>query len=394
VRTLRMGATAVDVGAGFMTTFHRRTLALVRDVGLEADLVRLRPHAALVHDGRLTPLNVAAFLPVGGLLPPRALLGILRLIATSLRHRRELDPGNAVRAHRLDDRSVEDWKPQLSRELVDRLVDPVLRSFLYSRAEDTSRALVILLIRAALEMRRILTLRQGLGSLAYALATTLPVQLRTVVRHAGRSGRGWRLDVRRDGADATLLCDQLVLAVPGDVAGTLLDGESLGIQNALQAVTYRSARVTVVPSGQMGTRPFGSVIVPPASSRRLALVSAMSVLNPTLVEPGREVLLLYGVEGGTSHDDRRDDTLLAEGRRLLPGYFAGADPQFLSMFWSRAVPEFAVGRMRLLRQLDHAALARLGLVLAGDYLNGPLMEGAVRSGEAAAERLLKHSAAP
>jgi oxygen-dependent protoporphyrinogen oxidase len=388
VRTATVGGTPVDVGAGFMTAFHRSTLRLVAELGLQEDLVQLRPRTAILHGGRLVALTPLALLPSGGLqLPPRALLGLLTVALTALPHWQELDTGDAPRAYRLDDRTVEDWSPQLSPELVDRLIDPALRCFLYTRAEFTSRALLVLLARAALGLRQLLTLRRGLGSLTAALAAGLPVSLGTEVRRARRSAEGWSLEARREEGDVTLGCERLVLAVPGDVAGTLLDEDLPAVGSALRAVPYRSARTTVVSTTGAAPGSYGAIVVPPAASECLALVSSMSALHPGLVPAHHDVTLLYGTDAPHSPDESGRDPLVQEARRLLPRYLPGPHDELLSTRWPRAVPELRVGVMSRLRRCDHDALARLGLALAGDYLNGPSMEGAVRSGESAARRL-------
>jgi oxygen-dependent protoporphyrinogen oxidase len=57
----------------------------------------------------------------------------------------------------------------------------------------------------------------------------------------------------------------------------------------------------------------------------------------------------------------------------------------LSLRWPIFVPWYPVGRARQLASL-RSGLAPGPIQLAGDYLYGPLMEGAVRAGEAAAGR--------
>ncbi len=73
------------------------------------------------------------------------------------------------------------------------------------------------------------------------------------------------------------------------------------------------------------------------------------------------------------------------------GHQINADQVFRRVYrWHEALPEFDVGHLRRLQARDGAPPETAGLVFAGDYLGGPFVEGALRSGVQAAHRLTKH----
>ncbi len=124
----------------------------------------------------------------------------------------------------------------------------------------------------------------------------------------------------------------------------------------------------------------------------LAAICNMEAKPGGLVPEGKGGLVVFPAPSRVDSLAGRDagevvDTLLPAVERALPGV-SGHVVRARVYPFAAGSTQFPAGRLRELAALDMDALPP-GLALAGDYLAGPTIEGAVRSGVRAAERLLR-----
>jgi oxygen-dependent protoporphyrinogen oxidase len=128
----------------------------------------------------------------------------------------------------------------------------------------------------------------------------------------------------------------------------------------------------------------------------LAAATLPTVKDPRFAPPDRDVICLrLSGRAAAALRECADDTLaclmLAELRRLAPDFDPAARRVFQRLYrCAEALPEFNVGHFHRLQAFASGAIEQPALAFAGDYLGGPFIEGAIVSGERAAERLLDH----
>ncbi len=250
--------------------------------------------------------------------------------------------------------------------------------------------------------RGMYNLRDGLGSLASAVAAWMPagtVQTATSVTQLERQGDDFVLQLRRGDAPSTLRAARLVLATPASAAGELL--QTTLPEAASQLAGVRTCAIAVVHLGgpmREGLTPkgFGALI------QRDEDVRALGVLLPSSLFPGRapEGHWLHSAFIGGALDpdavELDDEALigvaraaqqrvfgLPEGERGLPMTFSRV------LRWREAIPQYVVGhRDRVGAALSEVERELPGATLAGSYVNGLSVADAAASGAAAVERLL------
>jgi protoporphyrinogen/coproporphyrinogen III oxidase len=389
VRAERLGEVAVDLGASFLTTLHTETLRMVRAAGLESDLLPVPMRAALLRSGRLRPLGFRELLAPPGLPARQRLTGLLRLAVPVLLRWRQLDPVAAGTAAALDTgTAAAALAGRADAATASYLVEPVLAGFLYSRSDSTSTGMLQLLVRAGLTLPRLYTLRNGLASLAAAAAADLDVVLHADVRRIARTDSGWDVDLDVLGAARRLHGDGVVVATTADVTARLVVDLPEQLRQALRETRYVSTTVVAVGLPRRLPDRYAALLLPPRESPDLALAAVLAARTPGVVPPERDVLVLYGSgsEGSTSPEG------LLEGLAAVPApYHAGSDEPLLVARWPQALPHFRPGQLRRVAAMTAAQEQLDGLVLAGDYLAGPLIEGAVRSGRTAAKSLTRRT---
>ena len=231
---------------------------------------------------------------------------------------------------------------------------------------------------------------------AVAAASGAEVRLGAPVRSMERAGGGWRVAVggRVPGEATTLDADAVVLAVPARPAARLLAGVAPAAAGEVGVLDYAS--VALVAFAVRGARlPELSGFLVPASEGYA--VKALTIFTTKWAHQGRAggVAVLrasVGRYGDTAVLHHSDDDLAAlvhaELGRLLGAPLPVPEAVRVSR-WGGALPQYAPGH------LDRVARARAlladmpGLALAGAAYDGVGIPACIRSGWAAAERLLR-----
>jgi oxygen-dependent protoporphyrinogen oxidase len=401
VQTRLVEGCRVELGAEFLADFYTRTFELVRELGLAGELRRIPRSAATLRAGRLYPLwpNLAAALtPLVG---PRHKVALSYLVGALARHRSRLDTHAFHKAYTLDDVSVAEYaRAHLSEEVLEYVLQPPLSGIFYWTPERTSRALLFLALRAGLSRpagMRLYTLREGLGQLAAALATGHDLRLGAEVETVMPGpGAGYTINGRAGNASFTLAADAVVIATTASAVPRLLPWLDDRQRAFFSAVTYSmTTLLAVVVHGHFPRVTYGAFF-PRRETPFLAAATLPTVKDPRFAPPDRDVICLrLSGRAAAALRECADDTLaclmLAELRRLAPDFDPAARRVFQRLYrCAEALPEFNVGHFHRLQAFASGAIEQPALAFAGDYLGGPFIEGAIVSGERAAERLLDH----
>ncbi len=379
VRTVPFAGTQIDVGADAFLARQPEAERLVRSAGFgDDDLVA--PATGQVYlwvRGRLRRLPAgtvlgapadAVALARSGVASPTALL------------RAGLEPF-VPRRRIVGDRSVADLVGErFGRQIVDRLVEPLLGGVYAGSIDRLSAQAATAPIWAAAQARRslllglrahrartaaddrpvFLTLRGGLRRLVDHLADDLGERLQrsTAVTDVRRDpGGGWQITTDRG---TTLPADGVVVALPAARAASLLaevspegSRELSGIPTAsvgVVALAYDPGDATGVPAGS-------GVLVPRTEGRLVKAITFSSRKWPH--HAGHDRFLLRASVGRVD-DDRAlaldDDRLIAEVEgevRELAGLSGRATAAHVQR-WPDALPQYDVGHLARIDRLRSA----------------------------------------
>ncbi|MFD3326525.1 protoporphyrinogen oxidase [Streptomyces sp. NPDC058701] len=417
---LRAGELAglpVDLGAESVLARRPEALELARAVGLGEALQA--PATATAHlwtRGELRPMPRGHVMGVPGDLGPLAASGVLspeglaRIGAEHEQPPTEIGEDVAVGAY---------VAARLGREVVDRLVEPLLGGVYAGDAYRISmRAAVPQLFEAARthallgdgvrELQRraaqqpqaagpvFAGIDGGIGRLPLAVADACRaagarILLDTPVREVTRTAGGWRVVAGAEAVEA----DGVILATPAGAAARLLDGTVPAAAAELRSVEYASmALVTMafrrseLPASVTGGGASG-FLVPPVDGRTIK-ASTFSSNKWAWAGTDPELFLLRTSVGrhGDEADLARDDADLVGVSLADLGAAVGlaARPVASTVTrWDGGLPQYPVGHLARVARIRDAVAALPGLAVCGALYDGVGIPACVASAHAAAD---------
>ncbi|MFG3658406.1 protoporphyrinogen oxidase [Streptomyces sp. NPDC047706] len=404
----------VDLGAESMLARRPEAVALAREVGL-AD--RLRPPAtttaSLWTRGALRPMPKGHVMGVPG--SAAALAGVLSEEGLA---RVERDAG-LPRTEVGDDVAVGRFvAARLGREVVDRLVEPLLggvyagdayrismrsavpQLFQAAQAHDSlTEAVREIQARAASAPQSgpvFMGVEGGVGSLPLAVAESVrarggEIMTGTPVTELRRSGRrGWRVVA----GDHVLHADAVIVAVPASAAAGLLRAEAPAAATELAAVEYASmALVTLAYRRTEARLPEGSgFLVPPVDGRTIKASTFASRKWDWIAGDDPDLVVLRTSVGryGETEILRRDDAGLVDVSRRDLEAATGLDATPVATRvtrWDGGLPQYPVGHhARVARVREHVGKLP-GLAVCGAVYDGVGIPACVASAYAAVDQI-------
>ncbi|RLL70743.1 protoporphyrinogen oxidase [Streptomyces sp. Z26] len=426
LRVGEVAGVAVDLGAESMLARRPEGVDLARAVGLGDALQPPATAGATVWTrGALRPMPRGHVMGVPG--DPAALDGVVSPEGVARIARDAELPATEVGEDVAVGRYVAE---RLGREVVDRLVEPLLGGVYAGDAYRLSmRAAVPQLYEAARAGRsllagvRALQERQaaaaapagpvfmgvdgGVGRLPAATAEACraagaDLRTGTAVRALRRTGgpdgggAGWRVETDDGGAVGALTADAVVLAVPAPAAARLLAAEAPAAAAELAAVEYASMAVVTLAfrRADLAAVPPGSgFLVPPVDGRTIKASTFSANKWAWSAERDPDLFVLRTSVGRYGEEDRLrcDDAELVSASRRDLAAAAGiaAEPVDTRVTrWDDGLPQYVVGHLDRVARVRDLVAALPGLAVCGAAYDGVGIPACVASARRAADETL------
>lgn len=414
LRTSEVAGVPVDEGAEAFLARRPEATSLVGSVGLGDELVAPVTTAASIWTrGRLRSLPAGTLLGVptdvaavarSGVLSRR---GMARLVLDPTLPRSP-EPGDIAVGRYVGSR--------LGREVVDRLVDPLLGGVYAGRADRLSLDATIPALAAVARGGGSLlrgakaagaspaanagpvfsTLPGGLGRLVEAAATTSGAEIRlgTTVRELARGpAGGWLLTLGTTAAPEQLAAEAVILAVPAAPAARLLGRVVPAAAAELAAIDYASvAIVTLAYAGVPALR--GSGFLVPAVDGRVTKAATFATTkwaHLAAASPLTTIVRCSVGRYGDPSDLQRDDAELvpAVAAELAEAVGLIVRPvESRVTRWGGALPQYAVGHLDRVARIRSALGAERGLAACGAAYDGVGIPACIASAQRAARDVL------
>jgi protoporphyrinogen/coproporphyrinogen III oxidase len=414
----------VDEGAESFVASRPEALRLAREVGLETDLVTPQVFQASVFSrGRIRAMPRGQFMGIptdlrslaaSEVLSPAGLLRVpLDRVIAETPLGQDVSVGEFISA-------------RVGREVVDRLVEPLLGGVYAGRADALSmQATMPALFRELRHDRSLLSATQrvagggmeaagarrglpfrgivgGVGRVPGAMAAALvgsgvQIRTRTTVRGLTARQAGWDVEVGPASSPEVIHADAVIVATPAAPAAKLLAEsapqvamELAGIEAASVAVialAYRASDVRVTMTGS-------GLLIPPVEGRMVKAVTYMDQKWGWLGEAaGREDLRLLRLSIGRHGESemlQRTDEEIVEVARIDLAHLLGVQATPVDSRvtrWGGALPQYAVGHRARLERITQGLREQPTLALCGASYDGVGIAACVGSAYEAAGRV-------
>ena len=412
----------VDLGAESILARRPEGVALAKAVGLAEDVVHPATTAAGIWSrGELLPLPSGQLMGVPGDLRALSASGVLGSRGLARVQADRVMPKTPI----TEDIAVGEYVARrLGREVVDRLVEPLLGGVYAGHADKLSlRATVPQLAPLAAAgtplttgVRELLAkgaatssaageapkpvfagIRGGVGRLPGAVAAEVArrgAELRTdtSVTALRRTGSGWRAEL----SDGTFEdCDLVVLAVPAFAARELLAEPAPSAAAELAEIEYASMAIATFAfhrSALSDVPPGSGFLVPPVDGRSIKAATFSSIKWPWLGHSAGDLVVLRASLGrhGETEILERDDEDLAKAALADLAEAVGLDSTPVDRHvqrWTDALPQYAVGHLDRVARIRAALPA--GLAVAGAAYDGVGIPACIASANAAVRKLIE-----
>jgi oxygen-dependent protoporphyrinogen oxidase len=410
IRTERIDGQVVETGPDSFLTTKPEMLELVRELGLEKELIGTGPDARVdvLLGGRLVPMPAGMNL----IAPTRLLpLALSPLFTAAAKLRMALEPLTPMRRDGADESLADFTRRRLGPEVLERFVAPMLGGIYAGDPERMSvRSSFPQLIemekkgglarslwspfparRNAAGLTTFMTLKGGLSTVIDALARRLPprsVRVDCPAQAVRRRDGRWEVVT----PNAVLEADAVISAVPAPMLADCVSGLDPELAMRLREIPFSSTATSVLIYAQKDVpRPphgFG-FLASRGEGLTVTAATYSSAKFPARALAGRITVRAFVGGVGREQDaegaiTRLEARVRADLEKVLN--LGGIAPLAQKTTrWIKANPQYEVGHSRRLDRLGSCLKGHQGLILAGASFGGVGLPDCVRSGRRAAE---------
>lgn len=414
IKTERRDGFVLEAGPDSFLTIKPDGAQFCRDLGIGELLISSNDaerKTYILVKGRLVPIPEGLEFMVPTRVLPMATTPLFSW-STKLRMAREWFSGGGNQNH---DESVADFvRRHFGQEMVDRVAEPLLAGVYGGNADKMSVRAVLprfaemeresgSLVRATLKARRARTksssakpqplftsLKNGMQQMVDAAVGALPperVRLGQTVSAVQPLGDDWQIEV----AGRTERFQAVVLAVPAVAAAALMRQTHPGLIEGLARIQYSSSAAVLLAYDKAALPPGHGFLVPRTESRKLLACTFVHKKFPHRAPEGAALLRCF-ISSSRAPDlmSHSDQALLATTRAEIQEILGlAAEPRMSRVFrWDCALPQYETGHLERVAVMEKIFADMPGLELVGNSFHGIGIPDCIKSGKAAAQRLL------
>jgi len=288
---------------------------------------------------------------------------------------------------------------ELGVSFANNVLDTYVGVYQFHRATEISKAALYSQLNSIKTFTDDWYLQRTMGgkiALPEAFASRLPVHVDTYVEKVASNENGVALTVQGE----TVQYDAAVVATTATNAKAIYANPTAGQYAVMDQAKYAASIVVAFrlpadtfgnPSGDGDT--VSAVWIPYSESTLLSSYSNECEKGEELIRDGKSLLLAFFREDGAhEYIPKTDEEIYAAARaevtRLCPYINDESILESHDLYrWDEAMPKFYAGSLKKVQHFLETDQGKNNVWFAGDYLNAPWTEGALRMGQRVAMQL-------
>lgn len=307
------------------------------------------------------------------------------------RNIRALPHGNSFLGGTLDEENCQEYFRRIGgEELFQRIFWPGLNGPMGGAVEKSSRA-ILMQVMWNLLVRGQWNLTDGVDRIPEAAAGQLRVATGARVLQAERSNAGVEVEAEVNGEWRSFRARAVIFAIPGQLVPAICSELPAEVREVLGRTQYsRIANAAVALSSRPKTAYAGYAFTPDVVPGAEIEMEHLRAPNRCPNGTGMAGVFLWNTPGNCRLE-AHDDSLRQQASEIVERTFPECRGKVLFVHlvrWNTGIAQFPPGRLREMTALRKRLAAwNEPFDLCGDYLDGLSSEGALRTGEEAAERV-------
>lgn len=296
-------------------------------------------------------------------------------------------------------------KKIVGKNFADDLVDTYVGVYQFHRATEISTGALMSQMNSIHQFADEWYLQRtkgGMIAIPEAIAAKLTVHLETPVLSIMANDTNVMIDTK----DGMKEYDKVVLATTATIARKIYKNPTPAQDKVMAGGKYASSILAAftMPADTFGPIDGGNgstvsaVWIPFEQSELLSSYSNESEKGDELIVDGRTLLIaFFREEGADTYLDASDEEIYdaanKEVQRLCPFVNENTLEPYDIYRWDEAMPKFYPGSLKSVKEFLDTNQGDQNVWFAGDYLNAPWSEGALRCGKRVAKQILANDAA-
>lgn len=398
-RIFSQGRYFVDAGAQLLGENYKHTFNLIRELGLENQLVRLKePSASLYLEGSFYTMDFRGILKFRKLsLHDKWQIYKMFKKLEKIDKTISLTFTNINAERKFENISIADWtKENLNEDILEYFIQPSITALTLIDPEELSAFYGLLLLTS--DTKDSFTLKRGVGSITLGLYNKLielgvDIRKNCEVTSVDLSSSGFEIKYRTEKEVKNIESSNVILSTPSFVTSKLASCLPEEIRSDLLKVKYSiGIQIIIGLKKKIWNKSWG-ILVPRSEIKGVAIICEPTLASKNFA-PRNNGLIGIFIYGATAKDllqkNKKEilDIILEKIEYIFPNISENI-VWYDIMRWESALPIFTPD-FHMLRNNFKTDIK--GLELAGDYLYPPSIESAVYSGIKSAQKIKKQVA--
>ncbi len=377
----------VNLGAGFALTSYKNLLHTAKELGLE-EITQDYSRVAIVSNKKtydFNPSNLFSLLNfklIGSgqkikliFLAPLIFLNALKCRITNFKTIVSFDTES----------SADLFRKILGKNGVDYLADPLNASLFFYSPDFLSKGILFGMFSYVMKAHFI-NFKEGLGKIASKIAETLDVKYKAKVTRVVRVNEHVHIEFHINNEQHILAADRVVIAIPGNKVSRILDKPE-----NFEVEFFKNVDYGTHVSAFFKTK---DKIFPGYTKILFTLNDNYKVSSLNLINNSTSDEYYYRI----NFRDEYSRFLISDNlhsKEVIHASIKENFPEFNDIqvldvvVWKSAIPKFKPGYIKKIVKFRKHFNKDSRIFYAGDYLNGPFLEGAFESGLRAAHQILR-----